>query len=150
MPPVDEDAPSPYALPFVVALTGHRDLHAGDVAAVAVQLFEAIELIAAALPHSPIHFLSALADGADQLFAEQVLKLQRQCAASAPHGRRRIELIVPLPMPFDDYCVEQAGGAAARERDPLRFEADRQAFAARFLRYSAGAGRVFVIPPAPP
>ncbi|NVD72337.1 hypothetical protein HUX88_17535 [Duganella sp. BJB1802] len=150
MPPADEGAPSPYALPFVVALTGHRDLHPDDVPVVAAQLFEAIELIAAALPHSPIHFLSALADGADQLFAEQVLKLQRQCALAAPQARRRIELIVPLPMPFDYYCVEQAGGAAARQRDPLRFEADRQAFAARFLRYSAGAGQVFEIPKAPP
>lgn len=137
---------SPYALPFVVAVTGHRDLHPDDLETVREQLFQAIELVAAALPHSAIHFLSALADGADQLFAEQVLRLQRQCAAQNAGGARRIELIVPLPLPFEDYCVEQAGGAAARQDDPAAFEARRLAFAARFLRCSAGAARVFVIP----
>ncbi|MQA42870.1 hypothetical protein GEV02_32550, partial [Rugamonas sp. FT29W] len=148
MRPAD-DAPSPYALPFVVAISGHRDLHPDDVPLVAVQLYQAIELIAAALPHTPIHFLSALADGADQLFAEQVLALQRACAAREGDGRR-IELVVALPMPFDDYCREQAGGEAEARRDPAGFEAGRLAFAARFRRYSACAGKVFVIPSAPP
>ena len=146
MQPAD-DTPSPYALPFVVAVSGHRDLHPDDVPAVAGQLYQAIELIAAALPHTPIQFLSALADGADQLFAEQVLKLRRACEGD---GGRRIELVVCLPMPFDDYCREQAGGDAAARHDPKQFEADRLAFAARFQRYSACAGKVFVIPPAPP
>lgn len=140
-------APSPYALPFVVAVSGHRDLHPDDVEAVGRQLFQTLELIAAALPHSAIHCLSALADGADQLFAEQVLKLQRQCAEREGDGGRRIELLVPLPMPFDAYCSEQAGGAAEAQRDPMQFEARRQAFRARFLRYSAQAGALFVIPP---
>ncbi|OEZ56918.1 hypothetical protein [Duganella sp. HH105] len=149
MPPAD-DAPPSYALPFVVAVSGHRDLHPDDVPAVAAQLYQSIELIAAALPHTPIHFLSALADGADQLFAEQVLALQRACAAREGGGGRRIELVVALPMPFDDYCREQAGGEDGARRDPAGFEAARLAFAARFQRYSACAGKVFVIPPAPP
>ncbi|WP_332854930.1 hypothetical protein [Duganella sp. S19_KUP01_CR8] len=149
MQPADE-ALSPSALPFVVAISGHRDLHPDDVPVVAAQLYQAIELIAAALPHTPIHFLTALADGADQLFAEQVLALQRACAAREGDGGRRIELVVALPMPFDDYCREQAGGAAEAQRDPAGFEAGRLAFSARFQRYSACAGKVFVIPPAPP
>ncbi|WGG49838.1 hypothetical protein [Rugamonas sp. DEMB1] len=141
---------SPYALPFVVAVTGHRDLHPDDVAAVGERLFQALELIAAALPCTPIVCLSALADGADQLFAEQVLRLQRQHAAEDAGAARRIDLVVPLPMPFDDYCDEQAGGAAARARDGAAFARARQAFAARFLRHSAGAAKVFELPPAPP
>lgn len=140
------DEPLPYALPFVVALTGHRDLHPDDVAIVAERLYQAIELVAAALPHTPVHFLTALADGADQLFAQQVLKLQRQCAAQDLPGQRRIELVVPLPMAFEAYCAEQAGGEAARARDPQAFAAARQAYTARFLHHSAGAGKVFVIP----
>gem|GEM_PF-2487903 len=148
MPPPDT-AQSPYALPFVVAVSGHRDPHPDDQAAVGEQLFQALELIAAALPHTPIHCLSALADGADQLFAEQVLRLRRQCA-EREEGAQRIELVVPLPMPFDDYCREQAGGEAEARRDPAGFEAGRQAFAARFTRFSAHAGKVFVLPPAPP
>ncbi|MCU6500504.1 hypothetical protein LPN04_22145 [Rugamonas sp. A1-17] len=148
MPPPDT-AQSPYALPFVVGVSGHRDPHPDDQAAVGEQLFQALELIAAALPHTPIHCLSALADGADQLFAEQVLRLRRQCA-EREDGAHRIELVVPLPMPFDDYCREQAGGEAEARRDPAGFEAGRQAFAARFLRYSAHAGKVFVLPPGGP
>lgn len=141
---------SPYALPFVVAVAGHRDLHPDDVAAVGERLFQALELVAAALPCTPIVCLSALADGADQLFAEQVLRLQRQHAAEDAGAARRIDLVVPLPMPFDDYCDEQAGGAAARARDGAAFAGARQAFAARFLRHSAGAAKVFELPPAPP
>lgn len=136
-------AEAPAALPFVVAVCGHRDLHGADLDCVRARLAEALELIAAALPHSPIHVLSALADGADQLAAEQVLALQRRQAASG--AARRIELIVPLPLPFDAYCDEQAGGAAARLRDPAGYVAARQAFVARFLRYSAAASKVFVI-----
>ncbi|CAN7697280.1 hypothetical protein LJR289_005616 [Pseudoduganella sp. LjRoot289] len=148
MLPADAAPPS-YGLPFVVAVSGHRDLHPGDVPAVAGQLYQAIELIAAALPHTPIHFLSALADGADQLFAEQVLALQQACVAREGEGGRRIELVVPLPMPADDYCREQAGGEAGWRRDPEQFEARRLAFSQRFQHYSARAGKVFVIPAAP-
>jgi len=137
---------SPFALPYVVALTGHRDLHPADIEVVAEQLYQAIRLISAALPHTPIHFLSALADGADQLFAEQVLRLQRESVSQKLHGYNRIELIVPLPMPFEQYCIEQAGGAQFQQRDPQGFELARKAFTSRFLRCSAHAAKVFVIP----
>lgn len=41
------------------------------------QVRAVIELVLAALPNTSVHFLSALADGADQLFAEQVLSVKR-------------------------------------------------------------------------
>jgi hypothetical protein len=146
MPNKADPPPAPYALPFVVAVTGHRDIHPDDAAYVQEQVFQAIETIAAALPHSPIHFLTALADGADQLFAEQVLRLQQQCRQGTGKRADRIRLVVPLPMPIETYCIEQAGGAAAERQDYAAFEAAHSAFAARLERYASKASSIFVIP----
>jgi hypothetical protein len=126
-----ERGPAPYfacAAPFVVAVTGHRDVHPDDRACVGERLFEALQLVAASLPDSALDFLSPLADGADQLFAEQVLRLR---AASATPGR--IRLLVPLPMPLAAYCIGQGGG-------------DGSAFAARIAPFLQAAASVFTIP----
>jgi hypothetical protein len=116
------------AAPFVVAVSGHRDLHPDDIACVGERLFEALQLVAANLPDTALDFLSPLADGADQLFAAQVLRLR---AASATPGR--IRLLVPLPMPLADYCAEQGG-------------LDGAAFAARIAPFLQAAAGVFTIP----
>lgn len=112
------------AAPFVVAVSGHRDVHPDDAAAVGERLYEALQLIAATLPDSALEFLSPLADGADLLFAQQVLRLRE---ASAPG---RIRLLAPLPMALDDYCVEQGGDA----------------YTTRIAPFLAAADGVFVIP----
>src|SRR4051812_1335746 len=96
------------ATPFVVAVTGHRDLHPDDAACVREAIARTLDLLAAALPQRPVHFLSALADGADQLFADEVIALQRRTHAD---GAARLQLVVLLPMPLHDYCVAQAGGS---------------------------------------
>lgn len=117
------------AAPFVVAVSGHRDLHPDDVAGAGERVFEALQLIAATLPDSALDFLSPLADGGDQLFAAQVLRLRAASAAPA-----RIRLLVPLPMPLAAYCDQQ---------DP----ADAAAFAARIAPYLQAADEVFEIAP---
>ena len=99
------------AAPFVVAVSGHRALHPDDLGGLEQQLFAALELIAATLPDSPLDFLSPLADGADQLFASQVLRLR----ASLPEPAR-VRLLVPLPMALDAYCAAQGGSEPARFR----------------------------------
>ena len=116
------------AAPFVVAVSGHRDLHPDDLACVGERLFEALQLVAASLPHTALDFLSPLADGADQLFAAQVLRLR--AASDTPE---RIRLLVPLPMPLADYCAEQGG-------------ADGAAFAARIAPFLQAAACVFAVP----
>lgn len=113
------------AAPFVVAVSGHRDVHPDDAAAVRERLYEALQLIAATLPHSALEFLSPLADGADLLFAEQVLRLRD--ASDAPG---RIRLLAPLPMALEDYAAEQGGDA----------------YAVRIAPFLAAADGVFVIP----
>jgi hypothetical protein len=116
------------AAPFVVAVSGHRDVHPDDLACVGERLFEALQLVAAGLPDTALEFLSPLADGADQLFAEQVLRLRAACATPG-----RIRLLVPLPMPLAAYCAEQGGG-------------DGSAFAARIAPFLQAAAEVFTIP----
>ncbi len=86
-------------LPVVIGVTGHRDLRPGDrdstYAAIKVFLLE----LRAQLKHTPLVFLSALAEGADQLVAEVVFDLEGV-------------VIVPLPMPETEYLAtfdSQAG-----------------------------------------
>ncbi|MDB5937005.1 MAG: hypothetical protein JWQ01_4349 [Massilia sp.] len=117
------------AAPFVVAVSGHRDLHPDDVAGAGERVFEALQLVADTLPDSALDFLSPLADGGDQLFAAQVLRLR--AASDRP---ARIRLLVPLPMPLDAYCAEQGQG-------------DSAAFAARIAPYLQAADDVFEIAP---
>ena len=136
----------PPGTPFVVAVTGHRDLHPDDIACVQGQLTRTLQLITAALPHTPVHFLSALADGADQLFAAEVIALRQQLSEREGKGKgvaehnaataiaaARLSLQVPLPMPLASYCVEQGGAE----------------FAARLQRYAAAADNIYTVPPTP-
>jgi hypothetical protein len=116
------------AAPFVVAVSGHRALHPDDLAGLEQQLFAALELIAATLPDSPLDFLSPLADGADQLFASQVLRLR----ASLPDPGR-VRLLVPLPMALDAYCAAQGGNAPER-------------FRARIAPFLDNADQVYQVP----
>lgn len=116
-------------VPFVLAVSGHRDIHPDDASMVRKQLHALLRLTAAALPHTPLLCLSPLADGADQLFAEQALRL-----AHAAPGRVRLQ--VPLPMPLQDYIRAQAGANAA----------DQAAFASRLAPGLAAADGAFQIP----
>jgi hypothetical protein len=130
---MSEDAMSDAALgaglPFVLAISGHRDVHPDDAGMAGEQLYALLRLAAAALPHTPLVCLSPLADGADQLFAAQALRL-----AHAMPGRVRLR--VPLPMALDDYIGAQGGAA----------ETARAAFAARLAQSLAAAGGAFQIP----
>lgn len=97
--------------PFVIAVTGHRDLHPDDCARVRAQLAAALDEIARARPEARLDCLSALAAGADQLFAEEVLALQERL------GGQRVRLLVPLPMQESAYIdsQEQPGSQAFRD-----------------------------------
>jgi methylmalonyl-CoA mutase cobalamin-binding subunit len=118
-------APTPSSI--VIAVSGHRALHAGDCARLRDQLDAALADIAQAAPDARLDCLSALAAGADQLFAQQVLALQHKL------GPQRIRLLVPLPMPETAYIEsqEQPGSTAFRDS---------------FLALRARAQHVFEVP----
>ena len=70
-------------------MTGHRFL--AEVDRLSVGVDRALERIAAASPGSTLVLLSSLAEGADMLVAQRVLR------------RSKVRLIVPLPLPLEDY-----------------------------------------------
>ena len=118
-------APPP---PLVIAVSGHRELHADDCARVRTQLSTLLAEIARAVPHTPLDCLSALAAGADQLFAAQVLALQERL------GVERVRLRVPLPMPEAAYIESQERPGSTEFRDS-------------FLALRARAQEVFEVAP---
>jgi len=98
----------PTPSPLVIAVSGHRALHADDGARLRAQLSSALAELAQA---APLDCLSPLAAGADQLFADQVLVLQQRL------GIGRVRLLAPLPMPEAAYIAsqEQPGSTAFRD-----------------------------------
>jgi len=79
-----------YAVPLIVAVTGHRDLVAREVPEIRAQVSEFLNRLLAHYPERGVTVMSSLAEGADQLVAEEALQLG-------------IPVIAPLPMPREIY-----------------------------------------------
>jgi hypothetical protein len=112
---------------FVIAVSGHRALHADDCARARAQASAQLEEIVRALPGARLDCLSALAAGADQLVAEQVLDLQARL------GEERVRLLVPLPLPEAAYIESQEPPGSKAFRDS-------------YLALRARAQEVFEVP----
>jgi len=92
-------------IPFVVGVTGHRDLLPQDYEELAARVRSLLQSFLAQFPNSPAVLLSSLAEGADQLAAEQALMV----------GYRLIA-VLPLPMAsFEEDFGTEAGKAKFRE-----------------------------------
>ncbi len=100
-----------------VAVVGHRIL--SDVARVRDGIHLALDRIAAAFPGRPLVMLSALAEGADRLAAEEAV-------------RRGWRLVAPLPMPREVYLRDFTTPASLQE----------------FARLLGQAAEVIELPPA--
>lgn len=118
---------APIPTPIVIAVSGHRALHPGDDARLRAQLDAALLEIAQAAPDARLDCLSALAAGADQLFAQQVLALQARLGVA----RVRLEALLPMPEAAYIASQEQAGSTAFRDS---------------FLALRARAQHVFEVP----
>jgi hypothetical protein len=79
--------------PFVIAVTGHRDLRPQDLGALRQEVGAVLAKIRGRMPDTPLLLLSGLAEGADQLAAEVALQ-------------QRVLLAAALPMPLDIYRVQ--------------------------------------------
>jgi len=91
-----------YAVPLIVAVTGHRDLVPSEVPEIRAQVSAFLNRLLSHYPERGVTVMSSLAECADQLVAEEALQLG-------------IPVIVPLPMPREIY-VTDFGTAAAREK----------------------------------
>src|SRR5512139_444809 len=79
-----------YAVPLVVAVTGHRDLVPAEIPFIRSRVRDCLFSLRYEYPSRIIVVMSALAEGADRLVAEEALKLG-------------LPLSVVLPMPRAMY-----------------------------------------------
>ena len=82
--------------PFIIGVTGHRDLHPDDLVQLRGAVTQFVRLIKAELPDSELQFAIGMAEGADLLVAQTVLELGM-----------RVNAI--LPMPLADYAADFDG-----------------------------------------
>ena len=99
-------------LPLVVGVTGHRDLRPRDRGPLETTVRQILQQLQADYRHTSLVLLSALAEGADCLAAQVALDLG-------------IRLIVPLPMPEEEYKREFSSDDARAEFDRLLHQAEK-------------------------
>ncbi len=88
--PVDDDALADARLRLAIGVTAHRDLVPEEEPALRQSIRQLLQQLQHDFPDLPLRLISALAEGGDQLAAEEALALG-------------IELVAPLPMPQDEY-----------------------------------------------
>jgi len=79
--------------PLVVGVTSHRNIPAGEVDSIRHRVRDLLVQFQKQFPHLPLVVLSALAEGGDQLVAQEGL----ECGA---------RLIAPLPLPREMYAQD--------------------------------------------
>lgn len=88
-----------FALPLVIAVTGHRDLVPDEIPVIRDRVKILFQEFLLKYPHNRLTVLSPLAEGADMLVAEVAVKMG-------------LDLIVPLPKPrhlyLQDFITESA------------------------------------------
>jgi len=82
-----------FAVPLIVAVTGHRDLVAEEIPAIREQVSTFLTDLRSEYPDRGVSVMSPLAEGADQLVAEEAVRLG-------------MPLIVPLPMEKNLYVKD--------------------------------------------
>ena len=95
------------ALPFVVGVTGHRDLRDADIPALTALIREQLRDWMRLCPHTDFYCMTSLAEGADQLCGRIALDLG-------------MKLIVPLPMAKEAFEQDFSGAALAAFRALLQ------------------------------
>jgi len=104
--------------PLVIGVTSHRDLPPADTEAVRAAVRQLFGELRRAWPSLPLVVLSALAEGGDQLVAEEALA----------QGAR---LIAPLPLPRELYVEDFVDPAARTRFDALCQQAEVMALPVR-------------------
>jgi hypothetical protein len=82
-----------YAVPLIVSVTGHRNLVASETPGIRQLVREFLADLCEKYPDRGVSVMSSLAEGADQLVAEEAVTM-------------RIPLIAALPMPRDIYLTD--------------------------------------------
>lgn len=86
------------SIPLIIGVSGHRDISNDDIGKCREKTRSILNYFLKSYPSTPIIVLSPLAEGADRLVAEEVIKIRDA-------GESRICIIAPLP--FDQAVYEQ-------------------------------------------
>ena len=94
--------------PFIVGVSGHRDLHPGDRARLREAVRSFVHEICRHLPDTELHVMVGMAEGADLLVAQTVLELGV-----------RVEAVLPMPLAqyasdFDPDTLQVLKGLLSR------------------------------------
>lgn len=98
-------------IPFLVGVTGHRDLHPDEWPVLEARLGTLLDTLQSAAPTAGLRLLSSLAEGADTLVARVAIA-------------RGLPLTAILPLPVEDYREDFVEDAARAEFDRLLAAAD--------------------------
>ena len=90
-----------FAVPLIVAVTGHRDLLDAELPGIRARVQAFLRELLLEYPDRGVTVMSALAEGADRLVADEALRLD-------------IPLIVPMPMPKKLY-IDDFSSTKSRE-----------------------------------
>jgi hypothetical protein len=86
-------AESPFRIALIVGVTGHRDIIDKDVSDIRTKICVELERIESVTKNVRLVLLSALAEGGDQMVADEALK-------------RNWDVYAIFPMPFADYLAD--------------------------------------------
>ncbi len=100
------ETPSLFAIPLVVAVTGHRDLIADELPGIRERVAEFLATMQRDYPDRRLRVMSPLAEGADRLVAEVALELG-------------IDLIVAMPMPKSLYIADFVSAESRQQFETL-------------------------------
>lgn len=128
-PPGECAASDAIKLPLTVGCTGHRDI--ADPAQAALLAAEFLRTLANSHPHTPIRFLSGVAEGADRIAVLAFLEIQHERLQAQDHTAVQWEFVAVLPMEAAFY----------REDFPETVD--------EFDRLLALASKVIVVPSVP-
>ena len=92
--------------PLIVGITSHRNLRADEIEPIRQRVRDFLVRLKTSFPHLPLVLVSALAEGGDQLAAEEALAVDAR-------------LIAALPMARAEYARDFADGAARARFDAL-------------------------------
>lgn len=95
-------------IPFVLAASGHRDLMTGDLLRLREEVSQLLSRMKQRMPTTPLLLLTGLAEGADQLVADEALKLGAYLAVVLPMPQEvyRRTLSEPAQIEFDRLLLE--------------------------------------------
>jgi hypothetical protein len=92
------ELPNPSLIPFLIAVTGHRDLRPQDLDLLRQEVRAIFSGMRSRMPNTPLILLTGLAEGADQLVAEVALEQDVLLAAA-----------IPMPVPiYKEQMTEEA------------------------------------------